>query len=168
MKRDPIDEIRKPLERSDDLTLVILRGHLLVEERLRDIVARACRAPDELATARLSFHQVLHVLRALLGRADDPAWPFFGRLNEVRNRMAHHLDPGNLDELVGSVVDKLGSDTAKHASPIERLRTSLLYACGYLDSIRGGIRLREAYASEEEVFPVRRPRGRRRARRIQK
>jgi hypothetical protein len=66
--------------------------------------------------------------------------------------MAHHLDPGDLDELLGSVVAKLRPDYADQLrSPVGRFRMAAVYTCGYFDAIRGSIRLREAYASEDEV-----------------
>jgi hypothetical protein len=102
---DPLYTIKHHLENTDDATLLILRAHLLVEERLREILAGMPRSPDELLGARLSFYQVLMLCRAVVGRHDEPAWGFVARLNEVRNRMAHHLDPGDLDELLGSVVE---------------------------------------------------------------
>jgi hypothetical protein len=66
--------------------------------------------------------------------------------------MAHHLDPGDLDELLGSVAEKLGPGYAdRHKTPVDRFRMATLYACGYFGAIRGSIRLREAYAPEDEV-----------------
>jgi hypothetical protein len=129
-----------------------LKAHLLVEERLRDVLARICRSPEEVAAARLSFHQALCLCRAVVGRQEDPAWGFIARLNEVRNRMAHRLEPGNLDELLGSVVQKLGPGYAdRFKTPVDRFRAAAFYACGYFDAIRGSIRLREAYAPDNEV-----------------
>ncbi len=131
---DPLDAIKRHLERTDDPTLLILRAHLLVEERLRDILARICRSPGELDPARLSFYQVLCLCRAVVGRDDEPAWGFVARLNEVRNRMAHRLDPGDLDELLGSVVEKLGPGYADRLrTPIDRFREAAFYACGYFE-----------------------------------
>jgi len=49
---DPVEEITRHLDKTDDGTLLILRTHLLVEERLRDVLARICRAPDETGAAR--------------------------------------------------------------------------------------------------------------------
>jgi hypothetical protein len=66
--------------------------------------------------------------------------------------MAHHLDPGDLDELLGSVVAQLRPDYADHLrTSVDRFRAAAVYACGYFDAIRGSIRLREAYAPEDEV-----------------
>ncbi len=151
---DPLDpeQIVPHLDKSDDPTLLILRAHLLVEERLRDVLARICRDPEELRTARLSFYQALCLCRAIVARHDEPVWDFVARLNEVRNRMAHHLDPGDLDELLGSVIEKLRRDYGDRlATPVDRFRMAAVYACGYFDAIRGGVRLREAYTAEDEV-----------------
>ncbi|MFQ5658705.1 MAG: hypothetical protein ACE5G5_14275 [Candidatus Methylomirabilales bacterium] len=152
MKGNPLEEIRRHLDKTDDPILVILRAHLLIEERLRDILARVCRSPDELQMARLSFHQALYLCRAVIGRQDDPAWDFVSRLNEVRNRIAHDLDPGDFDELLGSVITKLRRDYADRlGTPLDRFRMAVHYACGYFDSLRGSVRLREAYDYEGGV-----------------
>ena len=151
MNVDPLEEINRQLDKTDDHVLLILRTHLLIEERLRDILAQVCRFPDELRAARLSFYQVLCLCRAIVGRHNEPAWGFVARLNEVRNRMAHHLDPGDLDELLGSVVEKIGPDYAGDMkTPVGRFRMAAVYACGYFDALRGSVRLREAYAPEDE------------------
>lgn len=150
MSKDPVKQISEHLDKTDDQILVILRAHLLVEERLRDILARLSQAPEELKGARLSFHQALCLCRAVIGRQDDPAWDFMVRLNEVRNRIAHHLDPGDFDELLGSVVTKLRSDYADRLkTPLGRFRMAVVYTCGYLDALKGSPRLRQAYAIEE-------------------
>jgi len=149
---DSLDTMKQHLDRTDDPTLLILRAHLLVEERLRDVLARISRSPEELPAARLSFYQVVCLCRAIIGRQEDPAWGFVARLSEVRNRMAHGLDPGDLDELLGSVVEKLGPGYAdRFKTPVDRFRAAAFYACGYFDAIGGSVRLREAYAPENEV-----------------
>jgi len=96
--RDPTEQIGRQLDATDDPTLLVLRA----PPPYRGAPARTCspvcgRSPDELEPARLSFYQVLSLCRAIVGRSDEPAWAFMTRLNEVRNRMAHHLDPGDLD-----------------------------------------------------------------------
>jgi hypothetical protein len=48
---------------------------------------------------------------AVVGRHDEPAWGFAARLNEVRNRMAHYLEPGDLDELLDPSSPSSGPPT---------------------------------------------------------
>jgi hypothetical protein len=110
--KSPVEQINQHLQKTDDLVLLVLYGHLLVEERLRDIVAQVSNEPEELRTARLTFGQFTALCRAIIGRQNEPVWDFVTRLNEARNRIVHRLDPGNLDELVVSVVTKLRTDYA--------------------------------------------------------
>jgi hypothetical protein len=146
-----IDDIKDQLDRSDDPLAVILRAHLLAEVRLRDVIRGASNAPDELQEARLSFHQALSLARAIIGRQDESAWGFLRRLNEVRNRVAHRLEPGDLDALIGSVVDQLwGTRDLPLDTPVQRLRAAAAYACGYLDALRGSPWLRPAYTREDD------------------
>jgi hypothetical protein len=150
MNKSPLEEISQHLDKTDDQVLLILYGHLLVEERLRDIVSQVSREPQELQAARLTFNQVMFLCRAIIGRQDEPAWEFIRRLNEARNRIVHRLDPGDLDELLVSVITKLRADYADHlGSPSERFRTAVMYACGYLDAIKGSTRLGQAYEGEK-------------------
>jgi hypothetical protein len=146
---DPLERIGKQLDDTSDPTLLILRAHLLVEELLRDILDRTCQAPNELPPARLSFYQVYCLCRAIVGKSDDRVWDFIARLNEVRNRMAHHLEPGDLDELVGSVATTLRVKYPGAKTPVDRVRAATYYACGYLMATRGSVRLGPAYTAEE-------------------
>ena len=63
-------------------------------------------------------------------------WGFMRRLNEVR--VVHQLEPGDLDELIGAVVERLWSDRTRPLdTPINRLRAAAHHGCGYLDAICG-------------------------------
>jgi hypothetical protein len=148
MSKGPLEEITQHLDKTDDQVLLILYGHLLVEERLLDIVSQVSREPQELQAARLTFNQVMFLCRAIIGRQDEPAWDFIRRLNEARNRIVHRLDPGDLDELLVSVIVKLRSDYADRlGNTLNRFRIAVIYACGYLDALRGSTHLRRAYES---------------------
>jgi hypothetical protein len=148
-----LERIRVQLDEADDPTLLILRTHLLIEERLREIVARICRSPDELPPAGLSFHQVLCLCRAVVGRHDEPAWSFAARLNEVHKRMAHNLGPGDLEELLGSIVVRVSPDRAARLCIAQaRFCVAAISAYGYFDAIARSARLREAYGPEKPIL----------------
>ena len=73
------------------------------------------------------------------------AFAFVERLNTVRNKMAHHLEPGDLDELVGSVTECVGRIHKNDKTPLKRFRRATYYVCGCLDSLKGSIRLGHAF-----------------------
>jgi hypothetical protein len=109
--RDPTEKLlhrfvaHLPLETTDQ-TLVVLKGHLLVEEMLREFVDRRVRHPDELPDARLTFQQCLCLARAL---DEDPSraklWRTVEKLNTLRNKLAHSLEPKELDRHIKDFVE---------------------------------------------------------------
>ena len=96
-----IDRVRQHLPAGNDLTLVTLKGHLLVEEALDEIIAIACSEPKHLENQNLPFRFKPLLARALFGHLLWPAlWPLVEALNAVRNNLAHHLDSPELQQRV--------------------------------------------------------------------
>lgn len=89
---------------TDDLTLIVLKGHLLVEETLFELANSALPHPQYINKLRLSFHQLANLVRAAVRqRSQDPCWQLILSLNSLRNDLAHKLESANrqarLDEL---------------------------------------------------------------------
>jgi hypothetical protein len=59
-----------------DLSLLILKGHLLVEEQIDRLITRMCEAPKFLDEARLTFFQKFCLTLALVGKepVDGDLW----------------------------------------------------------------------------------------------
>jgi hypothetical protein len=57
---------------TEDTTLVILKGHLIIEAELIDICGRLLESPDRLEAGRVPFAVRLNLVRALVG---DDAMP---------------------------------------------------------------------------------------------
>lgn len=118
---------------TDDLTLIVLNGHLLVEELLVDLASFALSHPQYLPS-KFSFHNLAHVVRAAVPqRSDDPCWELILKLNTLRNDLAHRLEStkrqatlSKLFEIHGQVQPTPGMDIDKSEesslSDPERLR----------------------------------------------
>jgi hypothetical protein len=77
---------------TDDLTLIVLKGHLLVEELLVDLADLALPHAQYLPP-KFSFHNLAHVVRAAVQqRSDNPGWELILELNTLRNDLAHKLE----------------------------------------------------------------------------
>jgi hypothetical protein len=86
--------------RSNDVALVVLKGHLLLEESINRLLAGLLRKPEAIEGANLRFHQKLCLIQALL--APTPRHGIISslmeaaeKLNTLRNRLAHHFDDRN-------------------------------------------------------------------------
>jgi hypothetical protein len=78
--------------RSGDETLIVLKGHLLVEDLLRSFCESVVPNPQHLG--KLQFSQSLAVARALDDgvKVPDWAWGAASMLNGLRNMLAHRLE----------------------------------------------------------------------------
>ena len=93
------------LPKGRDLTLIILKGHLLVEEELNDFLVRCSFQPTALEDARLTFLQKLRVVRAFYPLRQSAAeWGLAEDLNRLRNKISHHAEVLDLHSLVDRLV----------------------------------------------------------------
>ena len=118
-----------------DQTLVILKGHLLVEELLREYVHGQFSLPEHLSDARLTFQQCLCLAKASdTDQSRDKLWLLVGKLNALRNKLAHNLEPRDIDsalkEFVGIQSDFNPNDLfADKESNFGVLATCILGIC---------------------------------------
>jgi hypothetical protein len=115
------------LPRTGDVSLVVLKGHLMIEEMMIAIAANHCPDPDELAKARLTFAQLHHLVRALLKLPlGGGIWEAISLLNAIRNSLVHNLEPKELDARISALYLMCqGSDEfPKHPSYVEATEPS--------------------------------------------
>ncbi len=70
---------------------VVLRGHLLLEGLLNEIIRRSVICPDAIADLRQTFFTRVKLLRAT-GRIGDGEQEILLAMNSLRNRLAHQLE----------------------------------------------------------------------------
>jgi hypothetical protein len=106
-----------PEEKGKDLT--ILKGHLLIEEVLGDLLKKSLKNSNPLTLKvgeRMMFSEKLKFCWALnRERIKDEVWCWLKELNQIRNAMAHTVEPKGIDDriakLTGAVIEhsNLGS-----------------------------------------------------------
>ena len=138
-----IDHLKKHVFATEDEVLIILKWHLIVEEGLNRYLDINLKSSKYLDQARFSFHQKLCLVRSLndSSEVDDMIWDQYVKLNSIRNKIAHNLEPNNIKELIKqfneSVVRPYTEDEYDEAnlSDIEKLRTSIACLCGQLSGL---------------------------------
>jgi hypothetical protein len=93
-------DIEHPLE------ILVLRGHLLIEEELRRLVLKKCSKPEVFRLHdRTSFKGLLVLCEALYGTAlPDWTWTTLRELNRVRNSLAHQLEDKGVQAGVAGIM----------------------------------------------------------------
>ena len=127
---------RRYMPRSNDLTLVILKGHLLMKESVNTLLEELLPNPRALEPANPKLFLRICLLRALL-----PSGYFAGvleaatKLNELRNKLAHHLEHPQLERIANEflcaleVRGELGDSSSD--DPVgPRLKRCIALLCG--------------------------------------
>jgi hypothetical protein len=100
---EKIGLFHRAFDRPADLLTAVLRGHMMVEERLHDIisagVANYVRPYHE--NDIFSFGTAAKLAQALVGSAGDfDLWMAVKSLNSLRNAIGHRNEPKRLDGLL--------------------------------------------------------------------
>jgi len=94
----------KHMPDTDDLSLIVLKGHLLIEEMLIDIRDKLLPHAEYLKPVNLKFNQLLHVIRsAIESKHDHKSWDLIVEFNKLRNNLAHNLEPPKLKNLLSQL-----------------------------------------------------------------
>lgn len=97
-----------------DVSILILKGHLLIEESVNDILKKMVINPKALDKANLQMHHKIHILEAIFflpGFVNAVA--AVSALNKLRNRLAHHLDADDIDRLSLAFVKAVEKDSGE-------------------------------------------------------
>jgi hypothetical protein len=81
------------IDSSSDLTLIILKSHLIAEEIISAMIDAKCTNPEYLTESYISFSIKLKLLKALYGDqlGLGRLWKPLENLNELRNELAHKI-----------------------------------------------------------------------------
>lgn len=85
-----VGRMQDELSRPDETAVIILKGHLLVEEHLNRIIDVGLPHPEKLEKERFRYVQLLQIVRSV-APADHPMFDLIVHLNSLRNHLAHSL-----------------------------------------------------------------------------
>jgi hypothetical protein len=92
-----------------DLIIQILKGHLIIEEIMRELLDLQLSSPQSLKGnkgASFDCHQVICLVEAITPEAKNMpwAWDAAKKLNGIRNDLAHQLNPKGLNHKITDLV----------------------------------------------------------------
>jgi hypothetical protein len=94
-----------PADDGHPLEILILRGHLLIEEELRQLVALKFIKPTAYNLSEKKFGALLSLGEALYGpEIPEWVWRVARTLNGVRNSMAHELEARDVKAGVDGIL----------------------------------------------------------------
>jgi hypothetical protein len=113
-------------EASSDL--LILKGHLLIEEVLNDLIEGFFPKPSSIRAAKLGYYQMLKLAESIYFQQDRQwMWGASNKLNKIRNQLAHNLEPQKIDELINELVLECTPSYVKKEGETIDLRMALIF-----------------------------------------
>jgi len=86
--------LERHLRTKDDIEMMLLKGHLILEQALNKILLCYIENEEELSKLNLMFSKKLDLLIALSGKGygSDQEISQLREINRIRNKLAHQLD----------------------------------------------------------------------------
>lgn len=123
---------------TDDLAYLVIKGHLLVQLMLDILAHSAFPHPKYLDKLELNYRPLAFVVRAaVVKKSDDSHWDLIMKLNELRNKFAHNLEPNvetKLRELF-RIHGQIYGPPGKPMDDVECLRQVVLRCMEFLGSL---------------------------------
>ncbi len=174
------DLFRKELSEHDPLQQVVLKGHLVIEAALDNIITTIFFHPEYVFRARIGFAQKVALARAYgLRKAGNSMWNLILSINEARNEVAHNLAgerrSNKLDQLrrifLSEVTDEMREKFMSDGINVDKAdgQTIVALACflcaGFLSSYEDDVATLRSFIEtldhginpERERIPVKTP-----------
>lgn len=159
MNRDKeyLQKLKENLPLAKDPTVVILRGHLLIEEMLDEFISLALKDASAIKDARLTFFQKLCITQGVIGiRKNSSIWKSIKALNKLRNDISHKLPDAsllkNLDVALKAFYESDFHDIPDDIySKSKALRKGIIFQCAQLYGLISGMKLARKYMRNHQL-----------------
>lgn len=144
----------KEMNENDQLQQVVLKGHLIIEAAIENIISIVFFHPEYVLKGRFTFMQKVQMARAYgLRKNTNPIWDLILKVNEVRNEVAHNLIGEKRDTKLNQLrelffaeaTDTLRADLEKDGTKLsdQPNEVVVLYSCmlctGFLGAFENDI-----------------------------
>lgn len=141
---DRVNEHINALPQTTDIILIILKGHLLIEEEMNRLIKILFKESKYILKNNFSFHEKLCILRAMIIKTGNclGLWEIIELINNIRNEASHQLFPINLSKKLNTLFRKTEDSYSEYKSYVNqswdearRVRKDL----GYIIAVIAGL-----------------------------
>jgi len=119
-----IKMFNKHMPRSKDITLIILKGHLLIEQALTDILDSELPHSKALNDAKMSFSNRLAIVKSIYGMNSSFPYGLIENLNSLRNQLVHKLEPKDIQNKLDDFINRAKQSKIRLLSEYSQLEIS--------------------------------------------
>jgi hypothetical protein len=125
-----------------DLSLITLKGHLIMEEELNKALKVKTPYPEHIDKAGLKFNQLLQLNKSLYFKQSMSwVWGAASKLNSIRNDYSHSLVPENGGVKVVEFIELVEAHSGTvQGDSFESYRRAIAMVCAELHQLHSPIR----------------------------
>ena len=145
-KEEMLKKFKEHLSNVDEVALVVLKGHLIIEESLGKIISKFVFHEDKIESARLSFAQKVWIARSMsLDETDNTMWELVLSINALRNDLAHNLKSKKREQKIDRVLAlykaemKNGTDLSDFEEQHIQISFAISLCTGFLSSFEAEV-----------------------------
>jgi len=132
--------IRENLEPIVDLELVLLKGHLVIEQLITELLELNLTEPSRLSGINPLFYRKLEIYLALTGNAiiNEGLEKILKELNSLRNILAHDLKHPNFDHRLKDWVQRASRTKINNPDDTSEIKSKLIDAISQVSAFLWG------------------------------
>ncbi len=135
---------KKHMPRTKDIALITLKGHLMAEDILDQIIIFHCISPKSYKDMNLSFSKKICMCEAILGKGIlGNLAEMLNCLNSLRNELAHTLEDKKLEVKLSKFIESVNGEgcTLLKDSNLrsKQLKASISYMLGFMSAFESVI-----------------------------
>jgi hypothetical protein len=117
-----VHQLSEQIPKVNDVTLVVIKGHLVVERCLYSILSANMNYPKYLEEAKLSFAQLLNLVKATSKLPlHQETFDGIKKLNSLRNHLAHNLPNQETYKKIECFINSVGIKIEGHTSHAQQI-----------------------------------------------
>lgn len=133
--------IRENLEPLKELELILLKGHLVIEQLVTELLELNLRDPSRLSAINPMFYKKLEIYLAIAGNSiiSDGLEKLLKDLNSLRNKLAHNLKHPNFNIMLKDWVQRASRTKINNPDDIPEIRSKLIDAISQISAFLSGV-----------------------------
>ena len=140
--KDPDFEklIQENLESLEDVELILLKGHLVIEQLITELLEQTLKEPARLKSINPMFAKKLEIYLAISGNSiiSEGLEVILRDLNSLRNKLAHDLKHPNFNQLLTDWVQRAARERIEDPDNPEIIKKQLIAAVSYISAYLSG------------------------------
>jgi hypothetical protein len=144
-------KIRENLEPLEDVELILLKGHLVIEQLLTELLEHELKEPERLKSINLMFAKKLEIYLAVAGNSiiSNGLEAILKDLNSLRNKLAHDLKHPEFNQLLVEWVQRAAKERVEDPNDPEVIKQQLITAISYISAFLSGVIMVEEHMKKD-------------------